>query len=65
MGNIVLGMWTTHDPTLNTKTDQWVGRVKADLARKHWFKGEELSFDELVERRADENISEKFTEMRR
>ena len=65
MAEIVLGMWTTHGPTLNTTPDQWVGRLKADLARKHWFKGEELTFDELVERRAPEKISEKFTDAER
>ena len=61
MAEIVLGMWTTHGPTLATTPDQWAGRLKADLARKHWFKGEELSFDELVERRRVESISEKHT----
>lgn len=65
MADIVLGMWTTHGPTLNTTPDQWVGRLKADLARKHWFKGEELAFDELVKRRAPEKISEKFTDAER
>ena len=65
MAEIALGMWTTHGPTLNTTPDQWAGRLKADLGRKHWFKGEELSFDELVERRADENIPEKHTEAER
>ena len=65
MAEIVLGMWTTHGPTLNTTPDQWVGRVKADLSRKHWFKGEILSFDELVGRRADENIGAKFTDQER
>ena len=65
MADIVLGMWTTHGPTLNTTPDQWVNRLKADLARKHWFKGEELSFDELVERRSGEGIREKFTDAER
>ena len=65
MAEIVLGMWTTHGPTLNTTPDQWVGRLKADLARQHWFKGELLSFDELVERRADEDIAAKTTDNER
>ena len=59
MAEIVLGMWTTHGPTLNTTPDQWVNRLPADLSRKHWFKGELFAFDELVERRKDEGLAEK------
>lgn len=65
MAEIALGIWTTHGPTLNTTPDQWLGRLPADLARKHWFKGEELGFDELVARRAGEGIAAKFTEAER
>ncbi len=65
MAEIVLGMWTTHGPTLNTTPDQWINRVRADRANRHWFKGEELSFDELVERRAGENIAARFTDAER
>ena len=61
MAEIVLGMWTTHGPTLATTPDQWASRLKADLSRNHWFRGEELSFDELVERREEEAISQKHT----
>ena len=57
MAEIVLGMWTTHGPTLNTTPDQWGERVKADLVNEHWFKGERFTFDQLVERRADEEIA--------
>jgi len=65
MAEIVLGMWTTHGPTLNTTPDLWVGRLKADMGRDHWFKGELLSFDALAERRAAEKIAEKITDAER
>ena len=65
MAEIVLGMWTTHGPTLNTTPDLWVGRLKADMGRDHWFKGELLSFDALAERRAAEKIGEKITDAER
>ena len=65
MADIALGIWTTHGPTLNTTPDLWGERVKADLANRHWFRGEVLNFDELVERRSGENIAEKITETER
>lgn len=65
MASTVLGMWTTHGPTLNTQPHQWAERVKADIGQRHWFRGEELSFDELVELRADEKIAGKFTDAER
>ena len=65
MAEAALGLWTTHGPTLNTSPDQWVNRVKADVAQKHWFRGEELSFEELIERRVGERIHEKFTDNER
>nr|BAA31862.1 biphenyl ring cleavage enzyme [Sphingomonas paucimobilis]BAA75884.1 OH-DDVA oxygenase [Sphingomonas paucimobilis] len=48
MAEIVLGMWTSHGPTLSTTPEQWTLRVSADLKRKHPFRGEEYSFEELV-----------------
>ncbi len=65
MAETVLGLWTTHGPTLNTTPAQWTNRVRADLDRKHWFRGEELSFDELVARRAGENLPGKHGEAER
>ena len=65
MADIALGIWTTHGPTLNTTPDLWGERVKADLVNRHWFRGEVLNFDELVERRSGENIAEKITETER
>lgn len=51
MAEIVLAMATTHGPQLHTDVDKWHLRVLADKARKHPFRGKELSFEELVELR--------------
>src|SRR5688572_576696 len=59
MAEIVLGIWTTHGPQLSTTPEQWMLRVPADRARKHWFKGTLHSFDELVEMRRNENLVER------
>ncbi len=61
MAEIVLGIWTTHGPQLSTTPEEWMYRVPADRARKHWFKGQTYSFDELVEMRQGENLAEKST----
>jgi OH-DDVA oxygenase/3-O-methylgallate 3,4-dioxygenase len=61
MARIVLGVWTTHGPQLNTTPEQWMLRVPADKARKHWFKGHSYSFDELVEMRRGENLADQAT----
>lgn len=58
MAEIVLGMWTSHGPTLSTTAEQWTLRVSADLKRQHPFRGEEYSFDELVALRKDEGLEE-------
>jgi len=58
MADIVLGIWTTHGPQLSTTPEQWMLRVPADRKRKHWFKGKEYSFEELVELRQSENLLE-------
>jgi OH-DDVA oxygenase/3-O-methylgallate 3,4-dioxygenase len=58
MAEIVLGIWTTHGPQLSTTPEQWMLRVPADRKRKHWFKGREYSFEELVEMRRSENLAE-------
>ena len=59
MAEIVLGIWTTHGPQLSTTPEQWMLRVPADRKRRHWFKGKEYSFEELVELRRSENLAEK------
>jgi len=57
MARIVLGLWTTHGPQLNTTPEEWMLRVPADKARNHWFKGRSYPFDELVRLRSPENLS--------
>jgi OH-DDVA oxygenase/3-O-methylgallate 3,4-dioxygenase len=59
MAEIVLGLWTTHGPQLNTTPEQWMLRVPADRARSHWFKGKLYPFDDLVALRKDEGLAEK------
>jgi hypothetical protein len=61
MAKIVLGMWTTHGPILNTTPEQWMLRVPFDEKIKHWFKGEEYSFEDLIELRKDENFAAQIT----
>ena len=61
MAEIVLGMWTSHGPTLSTTPEQWLARVVADKKRKHPFRCNTYSFDELVELRQDENLREKWS----
>jgi OH-DDVA oxygenase/3-O-methylgallate 3,4-dioxygenase len=65
MAKIVLGIWTTHGPQLSTTPEQWMLRVPADRARKHWFKGQQYSFDELVELRRGESLAERSSEAAR
>ena len=58
MARIVLGLWTTHGPTLSTTPEQWLLRVKADRANPaHSFRGSKYSFDELVTLRQDEGLA--------
>jgi OH-DDVA oxygenase/3-O-methylgallate 3,4-dioxygenase len=59
MGEIVLGVWTTHGPQLSTTPDEWMLRLKVDRARRHWFKGKTYSFDELAEMRRHEGLDVK------
>lgn len=59
MAKIVLAMATTHGPQLHTTVEQWALRVKADQARKHPFRGKEMTFDELAALRAGEGLGEK------
>lgn len=62
MAQIVLGMWTTHGPTLSTTPEQWLLRVPADHANKaHWYRSKTYSFDELRELRKDEGIAAQAT----
>ena len=61
MAKIVLGLWTTHGPQLNTTPEEWMLRVPADRSRSHWYQGKRYSFDELVEMRAGENLGAQAT----
>jgi OH-DDVA oxygenase/3-O-methylgallate 3,4-dioxygenase len=56
MADIVLGMWTTHGPTLSTSPEQWLLRLPADHANKqHPFRGGRYDFESLVQLRKDED----------
>jgi len=58
MAEIVLGMWTSHGPTLSTTPEQWTLRLPADREKTdHPFRGSTYSFDELVELRKGENLA--------
>lgn len=59
MAEIVLGMWTTHGPTLSTTPEQWLLRLPADQANKqHWFRTGRYDFDTLVAMRSEEGLAE-------
>ena len=58
MAEIVLGLWTTHGPTLSTTPEQWSLRLPADKARQdHPFRGGLYDFDTLVRLRRDEGLA--------
>ncbi len=59
MAKIVLAMATTHGPQLHTTVEQWQLRVIADKARRHPFRGKDLSFADLVALRASEGMADK------
>lgn len=62
MADIVLGLWTTHGPTLSTTPEQWLLRLPADRARKnHAFRGREYDFDALVALRSGEGLAAQAT----
>lgn len=66
MAEIVLGMWTSHGPTLSTTPEQWLMRVKADKSRpSHPYKLGNYSFDELTQLRNNENLQEQSSEEQR
>lgn len=60
MAKIVLGMWTTHGPTLSTTPEEWLLRLPSDHANKqHWYKTGRYDFDELVKLRSGEGLDVK------
>lgn len=58
MAEIVLGIGTSHGPMLVTETETWGGRVPADKAAIHAYKGGDWTFDELVKERAGTGVAE-------
>jgi len=66
MAEVVLGMWTTHGPTLSTTPDEWLLRLPADHANKaHPFRGGTYDFDTLVELRRGEDLAFKSSSAER
>jgi len=63
MAKIVLGMWTTHGPTLSTTPEQWLLRLPADHANKqHPFRGGRYDFESLVKlRKSEDDFAAKCT----
>lgn len=62
MARIVLGMWTSHGPTLSSTPEQWLLRVPADRKKKdHPFRGGTYDFDTLVELRKAERLAAQCT----
>jgi len=61
MANIVLGLWSTHGPILNTTPEEWMLRVINDKRIQHWFKGKQYAFEELVELRKNDNFADQIT----
>jgi len=58
MAEIVLGMWTTHGPTLSTTPEEWLLRLPADHAnKKHPYREGTYDFDTLVAMRGGENLA--------
>ncbi len=59
MAEIVMGVWTSHGPTLSTTPEQWNLRVKADKNNPSLiFRNNTYNFNELVQLRKDENLAE-------
>lgn len=61
MADIVLGLWSTHGPILNTTPEEWMQRVPHDHRIRHWFRNREYSFDELVDLRQHDNFAAQIT----
>ena len=58
MAEIVLGIWTSHGPTLSTTPEQWLLRLPADKTRTdHPFRCRTYDFDSLLDLRQGENLA--------
>ena len=59
MAEISFGFGTAHGPLLSTPPDKWDLRAKADqMNPAHPFRGGTYTFDELLELRKSDNITE-------
>ncbi len=62
MAEIVLGIWTTHGPTLSSSPEEWLLRLPADQQRNdHPFRGGTYDFASLVRLREHENFGARAT----
>lgn len=59
MAEIVLGMWTTHGPTLALDPEDWTVRVPADRKMRHPYRGEIYDFETLAALRSSEDLAHK------
>lgn len=59
MAKIIAAMATAHGPQLHTTPDQWLLRTEFDRRARHPFRGRVYSYDELLELRKDEGLTEK------
>ncbi len=63
MAKIVLGMASSHAPQLSMQPERW--RAYGDRSRnqpEHWFEGKTYSFEELLDRRAEEHLDRECTD---
>jgi len=63
VAKIVLGMASSHAPQLAMQPEQW--RAYGDRSRtqgQHWFEGKTYSFEELLDRRAEEHLDRECTD---
>ncbi|MDJ0978150.1 MAG: protocatechuate 3,4-dioxygenase [Erythrobacter sp.] len=57
MADIVLGLWTSHGPTLSTTPEQWLARLPADHKNKRLFwRGTPYDFEGLTAERAGDGL---------
>lgn len=61
MAKIVLGIATSHGPLLSTPPHLWGERAKDDRRNRHFYRGQNVTFAELAEMRADEGFSDELS----
>lgn len=64
MAEIVLGIGCSHAPQLHTPVDEWQQQAERDArdAEPFWYKGRRVSYAELLEQRANQNLGEQTDE---